>query len=77
MLVLYIILRLGRTMDLGVLVDNELTFCTHISGIFAKANGVLGTVRRTFHFLDSSTFIAKIHGASHCKVCYSRLDTNK
>ena len=43
--------------DLGVLVDNELAFRDHIPCIVAKANGVLGVIRRIFRFLDSSSLL--------------------
>ena len=42
--------------DLGILVDNELKFEHHINRIVKKANSSLGTIKRTFTSLNSSTF---------------------
>ena len=38
--------------DLGVLVDNELSFAKHIAAQVGKANRVLGQIRRSFSYLD-------------------------
>ncbi len=38
--------------DLGVLIDNELTFDNHISTAVKKANTKLAMIRRTFTFMD-------------------------
>ena len=43
--------------DLGVLVDDELTFSKHIETKVSKANQVLGIIRRTFQFLDKEAFM--------------------
>ena len=40
--------------DLGVLVDNELSFVKHIAAQVGKANRVLGQIRRTFSYLDKN-----------------------
>ena len=43
--------------DLGVLVDDQLTFKEHIATATAKANRVLGVIRRSFQHLEIDTFI--------------------
>jgi hypothetical protein len=42
--------------DLGVTVDNKLSFIEHIDTITKKANGILATIKRTFTDLDPTTF---------------------
>ena len=42
--------------DLGVIIDMELTFEEHMSSKIKKANGIMGLIRRTFSYLDSTTF---------------------
>ena len=44
--------------DLGVIVDNELSFTQHIEMKISKANSTLGLIRRTFTFLDLQTLLA-------------------
>ena len=41
--------------DLGVMVDNKLKFSTHVDTIVAKANMLLGVLRRTMTYLDINT----------------------
>ena len=41
--------------DLGVEVDNELKFSKHIETQVAKANRILGQIRRSFNFMDIET----------------------
>ncbi|KAL8625775.1 hypothetical protein ACOMHN_012367 [Nucella lapillus] len=43
--------------DLGVVVDSQLTFKDHISQATAKANRILGVIRRSFDHLTEHTFI--------------------
>ncbi|CAM1295272.1 Uncharacterised protein r2_g444 [Pycnogonum litorale] len=43
--------------DLGVLIDKGLTFKRHINQASAKANRVLGIIRRSFDFLTPAVFI--------------------
>ena len=38
--------------DLGVIVDNHLTYSNHIAEKVNKANQIMGLIRRTFVFLD-------------------------
>ena len=42
--------------DIGVVIDNKLTFENHINEKVNKANSVMGVIRRTFEFLDTKTF---------------------
>ena len=43
--------------DLGVQIDNALTFDKHINGAINKANGVLAVVKKTFECLDKEIFL--------------------
>ena len=38
--------------DLGIIVDNKLSFKAHINNSANKANRILGMIRRTFTHLD-------------------------
>jgi len=40
--------------DLGVLFDGRLKFHNHTTEITAKANRMLGMIKRSFEYLDSS-----------------------
>ena len=42
--------------DLGVYVDQDLTFEHHLAVKVKKANQIIGIIRRSFHFLDEETF---------------------
>ena len=42
--------------DLGVVVDNHLTFSNHIVGKVNKANQILRLIQRTFIFMDKHNF---------------------
>ena len=42
--------------DLGVIVDNKLSFTQHIDKAINKANSVMGIIRRSFKFLDTICF---------------------
>ena len=42
--------------DLGVTIDNRLTFSEHINNTVKKANQVMGMIRRTFKFIDKDIF---------------------
>ena len=48
--------------DLGVVIDSELTFADHINEKVKKANCLVGMIRRSFSYMDSSTFL-KIYTA--------------
>ena len=41
--------------DLGVMIDNKLKFSTHVDTVVAKANKLLGVLRRTMTYLDINT----------------------
>ena len=43
--------------DLGVIIDNKLSFKNHIAKATAKANSRLGIIRRSFDFLTEKTFV--------------------
>ena len=43
--------------DLGVNIDNKLTFRQHIAQSTTKANKVVGIIRRSFDFLSEDTFV--------------------
>ena len=43
--------------DLGVLIDDKLSFRSHIKGIVSKANRVLGLIRIGFDCLDKNMFL--------------------
>ena len=42
--------------DLGVLIDNELKFSSHIKGIVAKANRMIGLIKISFENIDEDMF---------------------
>ena len=42
--------------DLGITIDNDLSFSKHITLAVKKANQLVGMIRRTFTFLDKVTF---------------------
>ena len=41
--------------DVGVTIDNKLSFEQHISDKLNKANSIVGLIRRTFEYLDMKT----------------------
>ena len=43
--------------DLGVFIDNQLSFKEHVAKVTAKANRVVGVIRRTFDYLDDDLFV--------------------
>ena len=42
--------------DVGVIIDNKLSFDLHIAEKVNKANSVAGAIRRSFEYLDKDTF---------------------
>ena len=53
--------------DLGVTIDNKLSFKNHIAQATAKANSRLGVIRRSFDFLTEKNFcpVVQVHGETH------------
>ena len=51
------ILACSQEKDLGVLIDDCLTFTSHIHNAINKAQSVLGAMRRSFTFLDKQMFL--------------------
>ena len=48
--------HVSETKDLGVIVDSQLRFKTHIAKVVNKANSLMGTIRRSFKYLDHQNF---------------------
>ena len=44
--------------DLGVLIDNELKCSSHIKGIVAKANRMIGMIKISFECIDKEMFLS-------------------
>ena len=66
------IVNLQRTReekDLGVIIDEELTFEKHISEKVNLANRNMGIIRRTFQFLDITTFKYLYKAQVRLRVC--------
>ena len=42
--------------DLGILVDDQLSFSDHIHTVAQKANKIMAVIKRTFVYLDFNTF---------------------
>jgi hypothetical protein len=49
--------RFQKEKDIGVTIDSELTFESHICEIVNKATSILGALRRAFRYLDKKLFI--------------------
>ena len=47
--------------DLGVRVDNKLTFSHHINSIVARGNQVVDMIRRSFKYFDKYIFVQLLH----------------
>ena len=43
--------------DLGVIIDSDLTFDEHISSKIRTANAIAGLIRRSFSYLDCKSFV--------------------
>jgi hypothetical protein len=50
-------LRGFRKKDIGVTIDSELTFESHICEKVNKATSIFGALRRAFRYLDKKLFI--------------------
>ena len=48
--------------DLGVIIDNELKFDSHIQEAIKRANRTLGLIKRTFSYLDKEMFLMLYKG---------------
>ena len=48
--------QISEECDLGITVDNELKFRTHIQNKVNKANAIMGAIRRSFLYLDEENF---------------------
>ena len=48
--------QVSEEKDLGVTVDEKLNFYKHIEGKINKANQMLGIIRRTFKYIDTTIF---------------------
>ena len=48
--------------DLGVIIDNKLTFDSHIQEAINRANRILGLIKRTFSYLDKEMFLMLYKG---------------
>jgi hypothetical protein len=57
--------------DLGVLITNKLSFSKHIAKAAAKANSVLGMIRRAFTYIDKESFLVlyKSYVRPHLEYC--------
>ena len=44
--------------DIEVIIDSNLTFREHMTEMVSKANRVMGVIRRTYTYLDESTFLS-------------------
>ena len=42
--------------DLGVIIDNQLKFHSHVSSVVSKASKLLAVIRQSFSLLDTETF---------------------
>ena len=42
--------------DIGVIIDDKLTFNQHISEKINKANSIIGVLHRTMEYMDCTTF---------------------
>ena len=42
--------------DLGVIIDDNLTFQSHMQSKISKANSIMGLIRRSFQYLDNNMF---------------------
>ncbi|MES9884076.1 MAG: reverse transcriptase domain-containing protein, partial [Sedimenticola sp.] len=43
--------------DLGVVMDKNLKFVSHIQTVVKKANRILGVIKRTFKYIDKDVFL--------------------
>ena len=48
--------QISKEKDLGIITDSNLNFNQHIHDAVNKANRLMGTIRRTYTYLDNKTF---------------------
>ena len=48
--------KVAEEKDIGVIIDDQLTFESHISTKINKATSMFGLIRRSFQCLDKKTF---------------------
>jgi hypothetical protein len=65
--------RVNQEKDLGVIFESSLRFREHVQAKTLKANSMFGIIRRSFHHLDSETFLPLYKGMvrSHLDFCAS------
>lgn len=49
--------RVKEARDLGIIIDNKLSFDTHINTKAKKANSIMGLIRRSFSYLDEEMLL--------------------
>ena len=50
------VMKTREEKDIGVIIDDKLSFEKHISEKVNTANSIMGVIRRAFQYLDSTTF---------------------
>ena len=51
--------------DLGIIVDNKLSFKDHVANCTAKANRIVGLIRRSFDYLLERMFVLLFKSMVH------------
>ena len=54
--------------DMGVIIDSEFSFSEHIASKVRIANAIVSLIRRSFSFLDGTSF-KKLHTAESISTC--------
>ena len=68
--------------DVGVIIDNKLSFDLHIAENVNKANSVAGAIRRSFEYLDKDTFKKTVYCLGKtplgiCQCCMESIQKRK
>jgi hypothetical protein len=63
--------RVQKEKDIGVTIDSELTFESHICEKVNKATQIFGALRRAFRYLDKKLFIPLYKTMASCKISLS------
>jgi len=66
-----IVKKVGNEKDLGIVVDNRLSFEEHMCEKVGKARGIWGLVRRTFQFLNIKLFPMLFKGLCRMQLEYA------